>query len=271
MQAFSWLPSRMLLVMSLMVNAWSVERAAELAHGADSLQEVIFEPTVARYVRLVVYSEAAGDGTQLGVADLQWLGSAQGKPLPRGRWKVLDARGMSAEDAGPSMAIDTDVTTIWRARGEPPHYLDLDLGESASLSGFRYLPASDGVGVIHEYSVFVSDDAIDWGDPIMRGELAQRSEGVDKETSAGAPERLELVRQDFATEGMVYGREDENNANGYTSYRQFYVGIDFDLSHIHTKSPVLKTLLFIANMVKLPAPALEFTKNKKLNYYWFYF
>jgi len=75
----------------------------------------------------------------------------------------------------------------------------------------------------------------------------------------------------YGAEGMVYGREDENNANGYTSYRQYYVGIDFDLSHIHTKSPVLKTLLFVADMVKLPAPALEFTKNKKLNYYWFYF
>ncbi len=75
----------------------------------------------------------------------------------------------------------------------------------------------------------------------------------------------------YGAEGMVYAREAENNANGYTSYRQFYVGIDFDLSHIHTKSPLLKTLLFVADMVKFPAPALEFTKDKKLNYYWLYF
>jgi uncharacterized protein YfiM (DUF2279 family) len=75
----------------------------------------------------------------------------------------------------------------------------------------------------------------------------------------------------YGAEGMVYGREDQNNANGYDSYRQYYIGIDFDLSHIQTRSPFIKTLLFVADMVKLPAPALEFSKKNKLNYHWLYF
>lgn len=74
----------------------------------------------------------------------------------------------------------------------------------------------------------------------------------------------------YGAEGMVYAREDENNENGYESYRQYYVGIDFDLSHIKTRSKFLNSLLFVADMVKLPAPALEFNKNG-MNYHWLYF
>jgi uncharacterized protein YfiM (DUF2279 family) len=75
----------------------------------------------------------------------------------------------------------------------------------------------------------------------------------------------------YGAEGMVYGREEQNNANGYQSYRQFYAGIDFDLSYIHTKSKFLKGVLFVADMVKLPAPALEFNTKNGFNYHWLFF
>ena len=74
----------------------------------------------------------------------------------------------------------------------------------------------------------------------------------------------------YGAEGMVYAREHENNQNGYESYRQYYVGIDFDLSHIKTRSKFIKSVLFFADMIKLPAPALEFNK-KGLHYHWLYF
>lgn len=74
----------------------------------------------------------------------------------------------------------------------------------------------------------------------------------------------------YGADGMVYAREPDNNANGFESYRQYYVGIDFDLSHIKTRSKFLNSLLFVADMVKLPAPALEFNKNG-MNYHWLYF
>lgn len=74
----------------------------------------------------------------------------------------------------------------------------------------------------------------------------------------------------YGADEMVYAREVDNNEHGYNSYRQFYVGIDFDLSHIKTRSKFVKTLLFVADMVKLPAPAVEFNK-KGINYHWLYF
>lgn len=75
----------------------------------------------------------------------------------------------------------------------------------------------------------------------------------------------------YGAEEMAYGSENENNMNGYYSYRQYYVGLDIDLSYIKTKSGVLKTLLFVADMVKLPAPTLEFNTGKRMNFYWLYF
>jgi len=75
----------------------------------------------------------------------------------------------------------------------------------------------------------------------------------------------------YGAEEMVYGREEQNNMNGYYSYRQFYAGIDFDLSHIKTKSKLLKGIIFIVDMIKLPAPALEYNTRNGFNFHWIYF
>ena len=74
------------------------------------------------------------------------------------------------------------------------------------------------------------------------------------------PKWLNLAAGYGANE-MVYARENENNANGYSSYRQYYLGLDFDFSYIQTDKRWLKTILYIADMIKWPAPALEISKN----------
>lgn len=66
----------------------------------------------------------------------------------------------------------------------------------------------------------------------------------------------------YGAEGMVYARDHENIENGYSAYRQFYVSLDFDVTAIKTRSKLVRTLLFIANIVKLPAPALIMSRNK---------
>lgn len=75
----------------------------------------------------------------------------------------------------------------------------------------------------------------------------------------------------YGAQEMVYGKESDNNYHGFKSYRQFYLGIDIDLSHIKTKSKFVKSLIFVADMIKLPAPALEWNTNKGFNYHWIYF
>lgn len=69
------------------------------------------------------------------------------------------------------------------------------------------------------------------------------------------------VAAGYSANGMVYAREDENNMNGYHSYRQYFLGIDLDLSYIQTNKKWLKTVLYLADMIKWPAPAIEFGEN----------
>lgn len=66
----------------------------------------------------------------------------------------------------------------------------------------------------------------------------------------------------YGAEGMIYARDYQNTEAGYDKpYRQYYISIDFDLTAVKSRSKFLRTLLFVANTIKLPAPALEFSKN----------
>lgn len=66
----------------------------------------------------------------------------------------------------------------------------------------------------------------------------------------------------YGAEGMVYARDYQNVAAGYGNpYRQYYLALDFDLTTIKSRSKILNTLLFVANMIKLPAPTVEFSKD----------
>lgn len=66
----------------------------------------------------------------------------------------------------------------------------------------------------------------------------------------------------YGAEGMIYARDYQNIEAGYDKpYRQYYLSIDFDLTAVKSRSKFLRTLLFIANTIKLPAPAMEFSKD----------
>jgi hypothetical protein len=74
----------------------------------------------------------------------------------------------------------------------------------------------------------------------------------------------------YGAEGMVYARNAQNAEAGYHSYRQYYLSIDFDLTAIKTRSKTVKTLIFFANMIKIPAPTVEFsTQGTRLRGFFF--
>lgn len=66
----------------------------------------------------------------------------------------------------------------------------------------------------------------------------------------------------YGGEDMLYANVEDNLNNGLNPYRQFYVGIDFDLTAIKSRSKFVNTLIYFVNMVKLPAPTLEFSQGK---------
>lgn len=65
----------------------------------------------------------------------------------------------------------------------------------------------------------------------------------------------------YGANDMIYARDAQNRQAGYAPYRQYYFSLDVDLSVIKTRSKVLRTLLGGINLLKFPAPTLEFSKH----------
>lgn len=81
----------------------------------------------------------------------------------------------------------------------------------------------------------------------------------------------------YSAYGMLGGHsndvlvQDENgNVLKFDRERRFLLSLDLDLTRIRTKSKFLKGLFTALNMIKIPAPALQFSKNGFRGYY-FYF
>ncbi|GHE67507.1 DUF2279 domain-containing protein [Roseivirga thermotolerans] len=73
----------------------------------------------------------------------------------------------------------------------------------------------------------------------------------------------------YGAEGMVFARNGENASAGYSNSRQYFLGLDFDLSYIQTNSKFLKTILFLADFIRLPAPAIQLQQGK-ITGHWLY-
>jgi hypothetical protein len=67
----------------------------------------------------------------------------------------------------------------------------------------------------------------------------------------------------YSVENIVWARDKIN------PYRQYFLSLDLDLTHIRTNNMLLRSLLYGINMIHLPSPALEMNKNR-MKFHWFY-
>lgn len=74
----------------------------------------------------------------------------------------------------------------------------------------------------------------------------------------------------YGSENMIYARDAQNIEQGLYPYRQLYLSLDFDLTAIRSRSKAINTLIYFANMIKLPAPALEFSHGKPKAHLFYY-
>lgn len=91
---------------------------------------------------------------------------------------VIFASSVEAGEGDASHLTDGDPTTKWHTMysvtvAKHPHWVDLDAGEVKNIKGFTYLPRVDGAnGNIKDYSIQVSMDGKEWGDPVKKDRFA---------------------------------------------------------------------------------------------------
>lgn len=121
----------------------------------------------------------------------------------------------SSEEVGEGDAknlVDGDPNTIWHSMysvtvAKYPHWVDLDAGEEKAFKGFIYMPRKDSNnGNIKEYSIQVSSDGKNWGEPVCKGQFANNRN--EKKVLFDQPVKGRYIRftalssqngQDFAT------------------------------------------------------------------------
>jgi uncharacterized protein YfiM (DUF2279 family) len=65
----------------------------------------------------------------------------------------------------------------------------------------------------------------------------------------------------YGANNMIYANKNINQANGYDTYRQYYLSVDVNFTRIQVRNKFVKSFLFLLNTLHIPAPALEFNKK----------
>lgn len=74
----------------------------------------------------------------------------------------------------------------------------------------------------------------------------------------------------YGIQDMVGAEISKSRSLGYDPYRQYYLSLDVDFRKIKTRRKTLKTFFFLLNTLKVPAPALAFSR-RGLRGHWLYF
>jgi len=64
----------------------------------------------------------------------------------------------------------------------------------------------------------------------------------------------------YGAEDMVSANKETNELLGYSPYRQYYLSLDLDFVKLRGKKKGINTLLYLLNTIKLPFPAIEYSK-----------
>ena len=88
---------------------------------------------------------------------------------------------------------------------------------------------------------------------------------------SGIPAWLNLA-VGYGADGMLTGVSDDPEGIfiDQDRYAQWYLSLDIDLARIPTKSPLLRTVFSVVNVLKVPLPTLEFSSRKKRVFHLFH-
>jgi len=115
---------------------------------------------------------------QLNVTTGRWSVQVNDGFIPQSAWTLLyaDSEETQSEDGRARNAFDDSPSTIWHTQytgtaPAHPHEIQIDLGATYALTGFRYLPRQDkdDHGMVAQYQVYASTDSTNWGTAVASG------------------------------------------------------------------------------------------------------
>lgn len=143
-----------------------------------------------------------------------------------------------ADAAGPAFFLGQQL--LWQENRIRPKF---------SFHRTRYAPLRPSLLGDDLFSEIVKD---------YNGQTYWLSVDIDKFTPF--PKWLNLA-VGYGAEDMIYARDHENRVEGLDPYRQYYLAIDIDLTSVESRSKWVRALLYVLNTVRLPAPALSFSRH----------
>ncbi|MGK6352451.1 alpha-L-fucosidase [Parapedobacter sp. DT-150] len=163
---------------SIWVDVWENEswKPLAMATSIGSSRIIPLErPVMAQRLRLRLFAPVAVALSDFGLfkeAEVEYRGSAvERKGIDRSGWTIVD-NGLQGGD--PTLAVDGDNETLWlTSEVELPQYVTVDMGKTASITGFGYLPRQDGntAGLVSGYRFEISVDGKNW-EVATKGEFA---------------------------------------------------------------------------------------------------
>ncbi|TAF66936.1 MAG: DUF2279 domain-containing protein [Cytophagales bacterium] len=75
----------------------------------------------------------------------------------------------------------------------------------------------------------------------------------------------------YSAEQMIFAQYKQNTAVGLQPTRYYHLSLDWDLGAFKTKRGWLKAILYIGNLIKLPAPTLRISERGDLDFFMWYF
>ena len=109
--------------------------------------------------------------------------------IPQTGWSLLfaDSQETSAENGKATNAFDGSTSTFWHTQytgsaPPPPHEIQIDLGASYAVDGFRYLPRQDGSnhGMVANWQFYAGTDKTNWGSPVASGVFGSDSDASEE-------------------------------------------------------------------------------------------
>ncbi len=75
----------------------------------------------------------------------------------------------------------------------------------------------------------------------------------------------------YSADNMLFGRYFQNQAVGLTPFRRYFISLDINLLALKSRYSFLNSLFPLANLLRLPLPALEWNENEGFVWHWIYF